>query len=99
MYDMKPSFVYIMASQRNGTLYIGVTSNLIQRVTAHRQGLVAGFTARYGVKYLVYYEYHANIREAIAAEKRWEKRRRVIKMHMIERVNPTWRDLYDDLLK
>jgi len=96
---MKPSFVYIMASQKNGTLYVGVTSNLIQRATAHRHGLVPGFTARYGVKYLVYWEYHADIREAIIAEKRWKKRRRVIKVHMIERVNPTWRDLYDDLLK
>jgi putative endonuclease len=96
---MKPSYVYIMASQRNGTLYIGVTSNLIQRVTAHRHGLVPGFTTRYGVKHLVYWEYHADIREAIIAEKRWKKRRRVIKVHMIERINPTWRDLYEDLLK
>ena len=96
---MKPSYVYIMASQRNGTLYIGVTSNLIQRVTGHREGLVPGFTARYSVKRLVYYEHHANIIEAIAAEKRWKKRRRVIKVHMIERVNPTWRDLCEDLIK
>ena len=96
---MKAAFVYIMASQRNGTLYVGVTTNLIQRVTAHREKLISGFTARYGVKNLVYYEHHANIVEAIAAEKRWKNRRREIKIRMIELVNPEWRDLYEDLLK
>ena len=97
--SMKPAFVYIMASRRNGTLYVGVTTDLIQRVTAHREGLVPGFTARYGVKHLVYYEGHACTIEAITAEKRWKNRRRQIKVRMIERVNPTWRDLYGDLLK
>ena len=96
---MKPAFVYIMASRRNGTLYVGVTTNLVQRVAAHREGLVPGFTARYGVKHLVYYEHHANISEAIAAEKRWKNQRRQIKVCMIERVNPSWRDLYEDLIK
>lgn len=89
----------MMASRRNGTLYVGVTSDLVQRVTAHRENLVPGFTARYGVKSLVYYEHHASIREAIVAEKRWKNRRREIKVRMIERVNPTWRDLYENLLK
>ena len=96
---MQPAFVYMMASGRNGTLYVGVTTNLVQRITAHRNGLVPGFTARYNVKSLVYYEQHGNIVEAIAAEKRWKNRRREIKVRMIERVNPEWRDLYEDLVK
>jgi len=96
---MKPAYVYIMASRRNGTIYVGVTTDLIQRVAAHREGLVPGFTAKYGVKQLVYFEHHACITEAIVAEKRWKNRRRQIKVRMIERVNPSWGDLYEDLLK
>jgi len=96
---MRLAYVYIMASSRNGTLYVGVTTNLIQRIAAHRQGLVPGFTARYGVKLLVYYEQHGSIRDAIVAEKRWKERRRAIKIRMIERINPAWRDLYPDLAK
>ncbi|MEW5796865.1 MAG: GIY-YIG nuclease family protein [Candidatus Zixiibacteriota bacterium] len=94
---MKSAFVYMMASGRNGTLYVGVTTNLIQRITAHRPGLVPGFTAKYQVKLLVYWEEHASVVEAIAAEKRWKNRRRAAKIAMIERINPEWRDLYKDL--
>ena len=96
---MRGAYVYFMTNRRNGTLYIGVTTHLVRRVVEHREGLVPGFTARYGLKRLVYYEYHADIREAIVAEKRWKERRRIIKIRMIERVNPEWRDLYDDLVK
>ena len=92
-----PAFVYIMASRRNGTLYAGVTTDLRRRVEAHRQGLIPGFTARYGVKTLVYYEIHQDIRKAIQAEKRLKKRRRAAKISLIEVVNPNWRDLYVDI--
>jgi putative endonuclease len=92
-----PAFVYIMASRRNGTLYVGVTTDLRRRVEAHRQGLMPGFTARYGVKKLVCYEIHEDITEAIQAEKRLKKRRRAAKLSLIEIVNPNWRDLYEDI--
>ncbi len=91
------AFVYTMASRRNGTIYTGVTSDLFKRATAHREGLIPGFTAKYGVKRLVYYELHEDIREAIMREKVIKNRRRVEKIKLIETVNPTWRDLYEDL--
>jgi putative endonuclease len=85
--------VYILASQRNGTLYIGVTSNLPKRVWEHREGVVAGFTKDYGVKNLVWYELHENAESAITREKQIKKWNRIWKLSMIEKANPDWKDL------
>ena len=90
-------FVYILASERNGTLYVGVTNDLVRRVHEHREGLVEGFTRRYGVKLLVYYEVHHEIGEAILREKRLKRWRRDWKLELIEIANPTWRDLWQEL--
>jgi putative endonuclease len=90
-------FVYILASQRNGTLYVGVTSDLIRRVQEHREGLVPGFTKRHAVKLLVYFEAHRDINEAILREKRIKRWRRKWKLDLIEAQNPQWRDLWIDL--
>jgi putative endonuclease len=87
-------YTYILASRRNGTLYVGVTSNLSRRVYEHREGIVQGFTTKYGVKMLVWYEGFATAFEAIAAEKRIKRWRRAWKLELIERENPQWRDLY-----
>ena len=81
-----------MASQRNGTLYVGVTGALRERVYQHREVLVAGFTAQYGVKTLVYFEFFASMPEAIAREKHLKKTLRKAKLVLIERDNPKWRD-------
>jgi putative endonuclease len=89
--------VYILASKPYGTLYTGVTSDLARRIWEHREGLVRGFTLRYGVKTLVYYEYFGLIGEAIQREKRIKEWRRVWKIELIESMNPEWRDLYEDL--
>jgi len=90
-------FVYILASRRNGTLYVGVSNDLIRRMAQHRDGQVEGFTARYGIKTLVYFEMHHDILEAIAREKRIKRWRRAWKLELIESTNPDWRDLWDDL--
>jgi putative endonuclease len=87
-----------MASAKNGTLYIGVTPDLLKRVYEHREGLVDGFTKKYGVKTLVYYEEHGDIRDAIEREKRLKAWKRNWKIRIIEETNPTWKDLYDELL-
>lgn len=87
-----------MASKRNGTLYIGVTSNLVNRVWQHQQGLVEGFTKRYHVHTLVWYEVHANMGAAIAREKAMKEWKRAWKLALIERENPSWRDLYNELV-
>ncbi len=89
--------VYIVASGRNGTLYIGMTNDLARRIDEHRQGMVSGFTKRYGVHRLVYYEEYEDVRDAIVRERQMKKWRRRWKMNLIEDVNPDWRDLYDDL--
>ena len=94
----RTAFVYILASKRNGTLYVGVTNDLIRRGWEHKNDLVDGFTNRYGVHNLVYYEQHADIREAILREKRLKRWRRAWKIVLIERENPTWRDLWLDIL-
>jgi putative endonuclease len=86
-----------MASARNGTLYIGVTSDLVHRTSEHREGSVPGFTRKYKVNRLVYYEEHADIREAIAVEKRMKKWKRLWKIRLIEKINPDWRDLYSHI--
>lgn len=90
-------FVYILASRKNGTLYAGVTNHLIRRVQEHRDGLVPGFTKKYAVKLLVYFEVHADINEAIAREKRIKRWLRAWKLKLIEQQNPQWRDLWPDL--
>jgi len=90
-------FVYILASKRNGTLYIGVTNNLIRRVQEHRNGLVPGFTKRYAVKRLVYFETHNDINAAILREKRMKRWVRRWKLELIETHNPRWRDLWLEL--
>jgi putative endonuclease len=94
-----PYHVYLLASRRNGTLYCGVTSDLIKRVWEHKEGVVQGFTERYGVKTLVWFETHENVIEAIAREKQIKEWKRAWKLEMIEKANPTWRDLYEELLR
>jgi putative endonuclease len=87
-------YVYIVASRRNGTLYVGMTGDLARRAYEHQEGLVAGFTARYGVRTLVWYEGFPTADEAITAEKRIKRWRRKWKLELIERMNPNWDDLY-----
>jgi putative endonuclease len=94
----KSSYVYILASGLNGTLYIGVTSDLVKRVWQHREWLAEGFTKRYGVKMLVWYEVHADIAEAIRREKQIKKWDRSWKVELIQTVSPRWRDLYADIV-
>ena len=91
----KQPCVYILASGRNGTLYIGVTSDLEARMSLHVQSLLAGFTSRYQVHHLVYYEMHETMAEAIAREKRLKKWNRLWKLRLIESANPEWIDLFD----
>jgi putative endonuclease len=86
-----------LASKRNGTLYTGVTSNLAQRVWQHKQNMVAGFTEKYNVKILVYYEIHNNAESAISREKRIKKWRRSWKLNLIEGKNPQWKDLFKEI--
>ena len=95
----KTYFVYILASGRNGTLYIGVTNDLARRIYEHKNDLVSGFTQRYGVHALVWYEAHGDIGEAILREKRIKKWNRAWKIRMIEENNPDWRDLYDEVIQ
>ena len=97
---MHPDFapaVYILASQRNGTLYAGVTSNLPARIYQHRCGLIPGFTREYGVKLLVWYETHETMENAIIREKRIKKWNRAWKLELIEASIPGWRDLAEEL--
>jgi len=95
---MKTYYVYILASKRNGTLYIGVTNDIIRRVYEHKNNLVPGFTSKYGVHRLVYYERFNDIEYAIQSEKRLKKWNRSWKLELIEKVNPGWKDLYNDLV-
>jgi putative endonuclease len=95
---MKPGYVYIMASARNGTLYIGVTSNLPKRVWEHRNGLVTGFSERYGCKMLVWYEAADDPHAARQRELQMKKWKRLWKLREIEQMNPDWSDLYPTLL-
>ena len=90
--------VYMLASGRNGTLYIGVTSDLIQRVWQHRNELAAGFTRRHGIHTLVWHEVHETMESAIAREKSLKEWKRAWKLALIEDTNPYWRDLYPDLI-
>ena len=95
---MKQAYVYILASKRNGTLYIGVTSDLIKRIYEHKHDLVDGFTKRHRVHDLVYFEAHEDVQQAITREKQMKKWNRNWKLRLIEKTNPTWRDLYDEIL-
>ena len=94
---MKQPAAYIMASKRNGTLYTGVTSGLVQRVWQHRAGVVDGFTKRYGCKLLVWYEACDTMEQAIFREKQIKAGSRAKKLELIEAGNPEWRDLWDDI--
>ncbi|HYW55439.1 MAG TPA: GIY-YIG nuclease family protein [Polaromonas sp.] len=91
-------FVYIMASQKNGTLYIGVTNNLMRRVYEHRNGLVEGFTSQYAVHQLVWFESTPSVEAAIHREKQMKRWNREWKIALIEKGNPEWVDLYETLL-
>jgi len=95
--DLKQPCVYIMTNKRNGTLYTGVTSNLPKRAFEHREGLVPGFTAKYGCKILVWYEVHETMIEAITREKQIKAGSRKKKLALIESFNPDWKDLFDAL--
>ncbi|HBO84030.1 MAG: endonuclease [Deltaproteobacteria bacterium GWC2_42_11] len=90
-------YVYILASQRNGTLYIGITSDLIKRVWEHKNKFVDGFTKEYNVNKLIYYEQHNDPESAIKREKRLKKYNRKWKLNLIEGVNPDWKDLYEEI--
>jgi len=90
--------VHLLASKRNGTLYAGVTSHLVKRVWQHKAHAVEGFTERYGVNTLVWYEVHETMESAIHREKAIKNWKRAWKINVIEAMNPQWRDLYDDLL-
>jgi putative endonuclease len=93
----KVYYVYILASKRNGTLYVGVTNDLGRRVWEHREGLVPGFTKKYGVKILVYFEMFDDIHDAIARETRLKKYKREWKISLIQKDNVEWRDLHETL--
>ena len=92
---MKVPCVYILASRRNGVLYVGVTSDLYGRMAQHDQGLLEGFTQRYGVKQLVYFEFHESMEQAIRREKQIKEWKRAWKVRLVESANPEWLNLFD----
>ena len=94
----KQYHVYIICNKRNDTLYTGITSNLIKRIWQHKNGLVEGFSKRYSIKLLVYFEAHNDVEEAILREKRIKKWNRKWKLNLIEKNNPNWDDLYQSLI-
>jgi len=94
----KQYFVYIIANKKNGTLYIGVTSDLIKRISEHKSYLIEGFSKRYKLHLLVYYEEFDEVEQAIAREKRLKKWNRTWKIRLIEGINPNWDDLYDEII-
>ncbi len=91
-----PSYVYLLSNQPRGTLYIGVTSDLVKRIWQHKEAFVDGFSAKYGLKMLVWYEIHEDIGEAIKREKQLKKWNRIWKIELVEKSNPYWNDLYLD---
>jgi putative endonuclease len=95
----KHYYVYLLASGRYGTLYTGVTSDLIKRAWQHREALAEGFTKRYDVKQLVWYEVHSEVQAAITREKQIKKWNRAWKIELIQEKNPQWRDLYEDIAR
>ena len=94
----KQPAVYILASKRNGTLYIGVTSDLVKRIWEHKNSMVEGFTKRYNVHRLVWYELHGSMESAIIREKRLKDWKRKWKLELIESNNPNWQDLYHTIV-
>jgi putative endonuclease len=96
-YFMKQCFVYILTSQRNGTLYVGSTTHLKQRIWQHKNNIILGFTSKYSVHQLVYYEEHENIMKMACREIRLKNWCRKWKLNLIEQFNPTWRDLYEEI--
>ena len=96
---MRQPCIYILASARNGTLYVGVTNDLARRVQEHRRGEADSFTKRYGVHRLVYAEFHATMAEAIVREKCIKKWRRSWKIRLIREANPDWHDLFEEMLR
>ncbi len=94
---MKSFYVYILANKRNGTLYVGSTSNLIRRIWEHKNNLVLGFSAKYNIHLLVYYETHGAYIEAARREKRFKNWKRQWKIDLIEQENPEWQDLYEKI--
>ena len=90
-------YIYILSSKKNGTLYIGVTGDLHKRITQHKESLIPGFTKKYGVHQLVYFEEYSEIRDAITREKQLKKWNRAWKIRLIEKMNPAWSDLFFDL--
>jgi len=94
----KQPAVYILASKRNGTLYIGVTSDLAKRIWEHKNNVIEGFTKRYNIHRLVWYELHENMESAINREKQMKEWKRRWKLELIENSNPDWQDLYDNIL-
>jgi len=94
---MKQYYVYILASKKNGTLYIGVTGDLVKRVYEHKQNDVEGFTQQYKVHNLIYYETYGDVSEAILREKQMKKWNRQWKINLIEKHNPSWADLYKEI--
>ena len=90
--------VYILSSQRNGTLYVGITNNLVRRIWEHKNQKTDGFTKKYEVHHLVYYEIHENPESAITREKQLKKWNRLWKIRLIEEKNPEWKDLYQNIL-
>jgi putative endonuclease len=95
----KQFYVYILATKMNGTFYVGVTSDLVQRMHQHKKGIIDGFTKRYDVKTLVYYEVFGDAENAIRREKRLKKWTRASKMKAINEMNPEWKDLYETIVK
>ena len=95
---MKAGYVYFMASRRNGTIYIGVTSDLVRRVWENRNGLVPGFTKKHGCILLVWYEAYGDLQEARLSELQMKKWKQLWKIDTIERINPNWDDLYPTLI-
>ena len=96
---MQQYYVYILASQKNGTLYVGVTNDLIKRVWQHKNKVADGFTKKYGIDKLVYYEATENIESAILREKQLKKWNRAWKIRIIHEMNPKWNDLYNEIAK
>ena len=94
---VKSYYVYILSSQRNGTLYVGSTSDLVKRVWEHKNKVIKGFTEKYNVNQLVYFETHGSYIEAAKREKRFKNWCRQWKLNLIEELNPTWRDLYQEI--
>jgi len=95
---MNSYYVYILASRKSGTLYIGVTNDLVRRAYDHKSNVIQGFTEKYGVHDLVYYESYTDVRDALTREKRLKKWKRQWKIDLIESVNPDWRDLYSQII-